>query len=116
MIKDPLTTTQDATNAGTDVSIGPGEIMPEQKGKRRPGAFSSDSGDTEASRKNSDSNSTKPRGGPVAPASSPGRARSVGKAHRPARSRDEKTRRADRTRDADGERSSDANEVTDKRT
>jgi len=99
MIKHPLTTTQDATNASTDVSIGPGETMPEQKGKRRPGAFSSDSGDTGAPRKNSDSNSTKPRGDPE---SSRGRAPSVGKADRPARSRDEKIRRADRTRDADG--------------
>ena len=68
MIKDPLTTTQDATNTSTDVSIGPGETIPEQKGKRRPGVFSSDPGNTEALRKNSDSNSTKPRSDPVAPA------------------------------------------------
>ncbi|HKC44026.1 MAG TPA: hypothetical protein VKC64_09355 [Burkholderiales bacterium] len=68
MIKDPVTTTQEATNAGTDVSTGPGESVPEQKGNRRPGVFSSDSGDTGAPRKNSDRNSTKPRGDRVAPA------------------------------------------------
>jgi hypothetical protein len=39
MKTDPLTATQEAANVGTDVSVGPGETIPEAEGKRRPGSF-----------------------------------------------------------------------------
>lgn len=42
MATDPLTTTQDATNVGSDVSVGPGEAIPELEGNRRPGALADD--------------------------------------------------------------------------
>jgi hypothetical protein len=39
---DPLTITQEAANVGTDVSVGPGETVPEAEGKRRPGMLGDD--------------------------------------------------------------------------
>ena len=39
MKTDPFTTTQEAANVCTDVSVGPGETIPEADGKRRPGSF-----------------------------------------------------------------------------
>ena len=42
MQRDPLTTTQNATNVGTDVSVGPGETLPELEGDRRPGGLADD--------------------------------------------------------------------------
>jgi hypothetical protein len=39
MKTDPFTATQEAANVGTDVSVGPGETIPEADGKRRPGSF-----------------------------------------------------------------------------
>jgi hypothetical protein len=39
MKTDPLTVTEEGTKAGTDVSIGSGETIPEAEGKRRPGTF-----------------------------------------------------------------------------
>jgi hypothetical protein len=39
MKSDPFTAAEEAANVGTDVSVGPGEAIPEADGKRRPGTF-----------------------------------------------------------------------------
>jgi hypothetical protein len=43
MATDPITVTQEATNVGTDVSIGPGETLPDRR--KNPGANPDNPGD-----------------------------------------------------------------------
>jgi hypothetical protein len=57
---DPVTITQNGTNVGTDVSVGPGETIPEAAGKRRPGALADDPARAPTPGKNPGSNPDNP--------------------------------------------------------
>jgi PAS domain S-box-containing protein len=60
MKPDPLTTTQTATNVGTDVSVGPGETLPELEGNPRPGGLVDEPGSTPAPAQNPGANPDNP--------------------------------------------------------
>jgi hypothetical protein len=60
MKPDPLTTTQTATNVGTDVSVGPGETLPELEGNPRPGGLVDEPGSTPAPGQNPGANPDNP--------------------------------------------------------
>jgi len=67
MQRDPLTTTQNATNVGTDVSVGPGETLPELEGDRRPGGLADDPESPPAPGENPGSNPDNPGDDPGLP-------------------------------------------------
>lgn len=71
MKPDPLTTTENAANVGTDVSVGPGETIPELEGNRRPGGLADDPERPPTPGKNPGSNPDNPGDDPGLPTPQP---------------------------------------------